>query len=114
MYLLFPLFSRFTTFFYVVAPVVTASDPAALVDVLLTRFLLVAADVRPPFLLPFFPAAVFLDLVFAVPFDFALAISLLLFLSCHYFIRSYDEIYLIGYLFISYIKSLYYIIITLL
>jgi hypothetical protein len=60
--------------------VVTASDPVALVDVL-TRLLLVAADARPPFFPPFLPAAAFLDLVFAGLFDFALAISLLLFLS---------------------------------
>jgi hypothetical protein len=108
-----PLFLALTIFFYVVASVVTASDPAALVDVLPTRFLLVAADVRPPFLLPFLPAAAFLDLVFAGLFDFALAISLLLFLSWHYFIRSYDEIYLIVCLFIDQIRSLYYIIIRL-
>src|SRR5215208_3748966 len=65
-----------TMFFYVVAPVVTASDPVALVDASLlpTRLLLVAADVRPPF----FPAAAFLDLVFAGLFDFPLTISLLL------------------------------------
>jgi hypothetical protein len=91
--------------------VVTASDPVALVDVLLAFLLLVAADVRPPFLLPFFPAADFLDLVFAGLFDFALAISLLLFLSWHYFIRSYDEIYLIVCLFVDQVKYLYYIII---
>jgi hypothetical protein len=96
-----------------VASVVTASDPVALVDVLPTRFLFVAADVRPPFLLPFLPAAVFLDLVFAGLFDFALAISLLLFLSWHYFIRSYDEIYLIVCLFIYQVRSLYHIIIRL-
>jgi hypothetical protein len=66
-------------FFYVVASVVVAaSDPVALVDVLPTRLLLVAADERPPFLLPFFPAA-FLDLVFAGLFDFALAIVLIVF-----------------------------------
>jgi hypothetical protein len=69
-----------TIFFYVVAPVVTASDPVALVDASLlpTRLLLVAADVRPPFLPPFLPAAAFLDLVFAGLFDFPLTISLLL------------------------------------
>jgi hypothetical protein len=57
-----------------------ASDPVALVDasLLLTRLLLVAADVRPPFLPPFLPAAAFLDLVFAGLFDFPLTISLLL------------------------------------
>jgi hypothetical protein len=70
-----------TIFFYVVAPVVTASDPVALADAsfLPTRLLLVAADVRPPFLPPFLPAAAFLDLVFAGFFDFPLTISLLLF-----------------------------------
>jgi hypothetical protein len=78
MNLCFPLFSWSDYLFYVVAPVVTASDPVALVDVvafLLTRLLLVAADARPPFLPPFLPAAAFLDLVFAGLFDFALAIS---------------------------------------
>jgi hypothetical protein len=58
-----------------------ASDPVALVDASLlpTRLLLVAADVRPPFLPPFLPAAAFFDLVFAGLFDFPLAISLLFF-----------------------------------
>jgi hypothetical protein len=73
-----------TIFFYVVVPVVTASDPVALVDASLlpTRFLLVVADARPPFLPPFLPAAAFFDLVFAGFFDFALAISLLSFRAC--------------------------------
>jgi hypothetical protein len=73
-----------TIFFYVVASVVTASDPVALVDASLlpTLLLLVAADVRPPFLPPFLPAAAFLDLVLAGLFDFPLAISLLLFRDC--------------------------------
>jgi hypothetical protein len=64
--------------------VVTASDPVALVDasVLPTFLLLVAADARPPFLPPFFPAAAFLDLVFAGLFVFALAISLLFLRAC--------------------------------
>jgi hypothetical protein len=48
----------------------------SLVSLLPTRFLLVAADVRPPFLPPFLPAAAFLDLVFAGLFDFALAMIL--------------------------------------
>lgn len=63
---------------------VKASDPVALVDASLlpTRLLLVAADVRPPFLPPFLPAAAFLDLVFAGLFDFPLAISLLFFKAC--------------------------------
>jgi hypothetical protein len=70
-----------TIFFYVVASVVTASDPVALVDASLlpTRLLLVAADVRPPFLPPFLPAAAFLALDFAGLFDFPLTISLLVF-----------------------------------
>jgi hypothetical protein len=73
-----------TIFFYVVASVVTASDPVALVDASLlpTRLLLVAADVRPPFLPPFLPAAAFLALDFAGLFDFPLAISLLFFRAC--------------------------------
>jgi hypothetical protein len=77
--MLSPFFLSLIIFFYVVAPVVTASDPVALVDASLlpTRFLLVVADARPPFLPPFLPAAAFLDLVFAGFFDFALAISLL-------------------------------------
>jgi hypothetical protein len=81
MNLCFRQFSSFNYLFYVVAPVVMASDPAALVDAsfLPTRFLLVAADVRPLFLPPFLPAAAFLDLVFAGLFDFPLTISLLLF-----------------------------------
>jgi hypothetical protein len=56
--------------------VVTASDAVALVDASLlpARLLLVAAEVRPPFLPPFLPAAAFLDLVFAGLFDFPLAI----------------------------------------
>jgi hypothetical protein len=59
--------------------VVTALDPVALVDASLLpiRLLLVDADVRPPFLPPFLPAAAFLDLVFAGFFDFPFAISLL-------------------------------------
>ena len=64
---------------YAVASVVTASDPVALVDVcfLAARFFLLAADVRPPFLPPFLPAAAFLDFVFDGFFDFPLAILLL-------------------------------------
>jgi hypothetical protein len=76
------LFSSFGfPFFYVVASVVTAPDPVALVDAsfLPTLLLFVAADVRPPFLPPFLPAAAFLDLVFAGFFDFPLTISLLSF-----------------------------------
>jgi hypothetical protein len=63
-----------------VASVVTVSDPVALVDAsfLPTRLLLVAADVRPPFLPPFLPAA-FFDLVFAGLFDFPFAMLLLFF-----------------------------------
>jgi hypothetical protein len=59
--------------------VVTASAPVALLDAsfLPTRLLLVAADVRPPFLPPFLPAAAFLDRVFAGFFDFPLTMSLL-------------------------------------
>jgi hypothetical protein len=74
-------FHPLTIFFYVVVSVVTALDPVALVDASLlpTRLLLVAADVRPPFLPPFLPAAAFLDFVFAGLFDFPLAISLLIF-----------------------------------
>jgi hypothetical protein len=70
-----------TIFFYVVASVVTASDPVAPVDASLlpTRLLLVAADVRPPFLPPFLPAAAFLALDFAGLFDFPFTISLLVF-----------------------------------
>jgi hypothetical protein len=64
--------------------VVTALDPVALVDASLLpiRLLLVAADVRPPFLPPFLPAAAFLDLVFAGFFDFPFAISLLFVRDC--------------------------------
>jgi hypothetical protein len=82
--MLSPFFLSLIIFFYVVAPVVTASDPVALVDASLlpTRFLLVVADARPPFLPPFLPAAAFLDLVLAGFFDFALAISLLSFRAC--------------------------------
>jgi hypothetical protein len=63
--------------------VATASDPVALVDASLlpTRLLLFAADVRPPFLPPFLPAA-FFDLVFAGLFDFPLAMLLLFFKGC--------------------------------
>jgi hypothetical protein len=66
--------------FYDVVSVATVSDPVALVDVSLlpTRLLLVAADVRPPFLPPFLPAA-FFDLVFVELFDFPLAMLLLSF-----------------------------------
>jgi hypothetical protein len=64
--------------------VVAESDPVALVDASLlpTRLLLVAADVRPPFLPPFLPAAAFLALDFAGLFDFPFAISLLVFKAC--------------------------------
>jgi hypothetical protein len=47
-----------------------------LASLLPTRLLLVAADVRPPFLPPFLPAADFLDLVLAGLFDFPLAMIL--------------------------------------
>ena len=85
MNLRFHYFSSFDyLFFYVVVPVVNASDPVALVDASLlpTRVLLVVADARPPFLPPFLPAAAFFDFVFAALFDFALAISLLSFRAC--------------------------------
>ena len=87
---------------------VTASDPVALVDASLlpTRLLLFAADVRPPFLPPFLPAAAFFDLVFAGFFDFPLAM-LLMFLEPAYFIRSYDGMYAIVFLYNNYLKLLY-------
>ena len=103
MNLRFHYFLPLTIFFYVVVPVVIASDPVALVDASLlpTRFLLVVADVTTFFTSFSSSCWLFFDFVFADFFDFALAISLLSF-NLHYFIRSYDGMYLIVYLYLNY------------